>query len=82
MTLAYKTKPDKIYDKTVEGLRIRSKYDWYRKGKKSIKFLKLASAIFLKPIIYLISWINFHGYTFFSQVTEPIFKSIPQHSEL
>ena len=24
---------------------------------------------------------NFHGYTFISQVTKPIFKSIPEHSE-
>ena len=24
---------------------------------------------------------NFHGYTFILQVTKPIFKSIPEHSE-
>ena len=30
--LACKTKLDKIYDKNVEGLRIRSKCDWYEKG--------------------------------------------------
>ena len=36
--LACKTKLDKIYDKNVEGLRIRSKCDWYKKGKKFAKF--------------------------------------------
>ena len=36
--LACKTKLDKIYDKKVEGLRIRSKCDWYEKGEKSTKF--------------------------------------------
>ena len=36
--LARKTKLDKIYDKKVEGLRIRSKRDWYEKGKKSTTF--------------------------------------------
>ena len=36
--LAYKTKLDKICDKKVEGLRIRSKCHWYEKGEKSIKF--------------------------------------------
>ena len=30
--LACNTKLDKIYDKDVEGLRIRSKCDWYEKG--------------------------------------------------
>ena len=35
--LACKTKLDKIYDKKVEGLRIRSKCDWYEKGEKSTK---------------------------------------------
>ena len=33
--LACKTKLDEIYDKKFEGLRIRSKYDWYEKGEKS-----------------------------------------------
>ena len=37
--LACKTKLDKIYDKKVEGLRIRSKCEWYKKGEKSTKFL-------------------------------------------
>ena len=36
--LACKTKLDKIYDKKAEGLRIRSKCDWYEKGEKSTKF--------------------------------------------
>ena len=36
--LACKTKLDEIYDKKLEGLRIRSKCDWYEKGKKSTKF--------------------------------------------
>ena len=36
--LACKTKLDKIYDKKVEGLRIRSKCDWYEKGEKCNKF--------------------------------------------
>ena len=36
--LACKTKLDKIYDKKVKGLRIRSKCDWYKKGEKSAKF--------------------------------------------
>ena len=36
--LACKTKLDQIYDKKVEGLRIRSKCDWYEKGEKSTKF--------------------------------------------
>ena len=37
--LVCKTKLDKIYDKKVEGLRIRSKCDWYKKkGEKSNKF--------------------------------------------
>ena len=31
--LACKTKLDKIYDKKVEGPRVRSKCDWYKKGK-------------------------------------------------
>ena len=37
--LACKTKLDKIYEKKVEGLRIRSKWDWYEKGEKSKFFL-------------------------------------------
>ena len=37
--LACKTKLDKIYDKKVESLRIRSKCDWYGKGEKSTKFV-------------------------------------------
>ena len=37
--LVCKTKLDKIYDKKVEGLRIRSKCEWYEKGEKSTKFL-------------------------------------------
>ena len=36
--LARKTKLEKIYDKKLEGLRIRSKCDWYEKGEKSTKF--------------------------------------------
>ena len=36
--LAFKTKLDKIYDKKVGGLRIRSKCDWYEKWEKSTKF--------------------------------------------
>ena len=36
--LACKTKLDKIDDKKVEGLRIRSKCDWYKKEQKSTKF--------------------------------------------
>ena len=42
--LACKTKVDKIYEKKVEGqgLRIRSKYDWYKREEKSTKlFLNL-----------------------------------------
>ena len=31
-------KLDEIYDKEVEGLRIRSKCDWYEKGEKSTEF--------------------------------------------
>ena len=30
-------KLDKIYDKKLQSLRIRSKYDWYEKGEKSTK---------------------------------------------
>ena len=37
--LACKKKLDKIYDKKLEGLRIRSKCDWYEMGQKSDKFL-------------------------------------------
>ena len=36
--LVCKTKLDKIYDKKVEGLRIRSKCGWYEKWEKSTKF--------------------------------------------
>ena len=36
--LACKTKLDKIYDKKLEGLRIRSTCDWFEKGEKSTKF--------------------------------------------
>ena len=37
--LACRTKLDKIYDKKVEGLIIRSKCYWCEKGEKSTKFL-------------------------------------------
>ena len=37
--LACKTKLHKIYDKKVEGFRFRSKFDWYEKEEKYIKFL-------------------------------------------
>ena len=36
--LACKTKLDKIYNKKLEGLRIRSTCDWFEKGEKSTKF--------------------------------------------
>ena len=36
--VACKTKLDKIYDKKVEGLRIRRKCGWYKKREKSTKF--------------------------------------------
>ena len=36
--LACKTKLHKIYDKKVEGLRIRGKCDCYEKGEKSTEF--------------------------------------------
>ena len=36
--LACKTKFNKVYDKKVQGLRIKSKCDWYKKGEKSTKF--------------------------------------------
>ena len=36
--LACKTKLDKIYDKKLEGLRIRSTCDWFENGEKSTKF--------------------------------------------
>ena len=40
--LAGAARLDKIQDKKAEGLRIRSKYDWPKKGEKSTKFfLKL-----------------------------------------
>ena len=37
--IACKIKLGNIYDKKVEGFRIRSKCDWYEKRQKSIKFL-------------------------------------------
>ena len=36
---ACKTKLDQIYDKKVEGLKIRNKCDWYEKGEKSTEFV-------------------------------------------
>ena len=36
--LACKTKLDKIYNKKLEGLKIRSTCDWFEKGEKSTKF--------------------------------------------
>ena len=34
----YKKERDSIYDHIAEGIRIRSKCDWYEHGKKSTKF--------------------------------------------
>ena len=35
----YKKELDSIYDHNTEGIRIRSKCDWYEHGEKSTKFL-------------------------------------------
>ena len=34
----YKKELDSMYDHITEGIRIRSKCDWYKHGKKSTKF--------------------------------------------
>ena len=41
----YKKELDSIYDHITEGIRIRSKCDWYKHGKKSTKFFWILERI-------------------------------------
>ena len=36
--ISYKSKLDQLYEEKANGIRIRSKCDWYKHGEKSTKF--------------------------------------------
>ena len=49
---ACKTKLHKMYDRKVEGLRIRSMCHWYEKGKKSSEFFLTLEILLLLNMLF------------------------------